>query len=164
MPEDCHKAIKLALELTQKEDLGGKWSTLVDTWIRFEGTHNYTGSSKLPTTDRPPAVGDWVQRARSPKYYPDLHVDEYAISFWKWWICLQPDWRRIEQDTTLRAIGGSWKTLDKPGTNGWPSIIAGLFFWGKALGKGSDKVASWSLAVDDACWVLQQLCETRLVP
>ncbi|KDR66329.1 hypothetical protein GALMADRAFT_232569 [Galerina marginata CBS 339.88] len=161
LPKDCQLAITNTLDLVKRMSLGSRWDRLIDLWLRFESSHSFNGSSKLSTTARPSLIGEWVRRARSPTYCPPIDANEFDKEFWAWWAILQPDWRRITPRTAMRMTLGCWDALDKPGTNGWPSVVAALFFWGRAVRQGNLSTSSWKLAVDDATWVLDQLCGQR---
>lgn len=141
--------------------MGSKWVALVDTWVLFEASYDYKGASQLPTSNRPVEVKYWVARGRASTCKPDINVAKSQASFWRWWIALQPDWRKIKPDNASRDIGGDWSVIDKPGTNGWPSIVAALFFWGRELKKTKKPMVSWDLAVEDATWVLEMICRAR---
>ena len=79
------------------------------------------------------------------------------MDFWSWWCALQPEWRSIGEDVVSRKVGGGWDVLDKAGTNGLASVMAALFFWGIAVEEEGIGYDSWKLAVEDVCWVIQQL-------
>ena len=71
---------------------------------------------------------------------------------------LQPEWRIIGDGDAPRDIGGAWHELDVPGVNGFPSVVAALYFWGLALGSAWRTSPSWGMAVDDVYFVLNELC------
>ncbi|KDR64946.1 hypothetical protein GALMADRAFT_82494 [Galerina marginata CBS 339.88] len=159
LPKDCEPAIKNTLDLVKRTALGDRWDRLVSQWLRFERSYKFKGSSRLSTTARPPLIKEWIQRARVSTYSPSIDTAEFRTEFWAWWAVLQPEWRKITVDTTSRLALGGWEALDKPGPNGWPSIVAALFFWGRALHLANRSTSSWKLAVDDVIWVLENLCQ-----
>ena len=133
-------------------------------WVQYEKYYDFNGSSHLKATNRPQEVGEWIQRARSPSFRPNIDLQTYEERFWKWWAALQPEWRTIDQNAPSRSVEGGWEALDKPGKNGLTSVVAALFFWGFHLGDQRELTSSWVLARDDVCWVLNQLraqCSSR---
>ncbi|KDR79066.1 hypothetical protein GALMADRAFT_64225, partial [Galerina marginata CBS 339.88] len=131
LPKDCQPAVKNTLDLVKRTPLGVRWDRLVDLWLRFEGSYEFEGSSRLSTTSRPSLIGEWVRRARVPTYSPSIDTGEFGAEFWA------------------------------PGTNGWPNIVAALFFWGRAHYLANQSTSSWKLAVKDVIWVLENLCQLR---
>jgi hypothetical protein len=77
------------------------------------------------------------------------------------WIALQPIWRVIttplDSSTPLpsREIAGSWHELDKPGQNGFLSVIGALNWWGKACQDQCTNNVLWLTAVTDVQWVME---------
>ncbi|KDR65475.1 hypothetical protein GALMADRAFT_81806 [Galerina marginata CBS 339.88] len=128
-PTNSQPFIKDAVKMFSSGKFGEEWDAAIATWLRFEHTYAHKSSTKIrfAANLRPVAVGDWIQRARSIK------------------------WRPAELDE-----GGEWDALNKPGANGWVSVIAALFFWGDAL--GDTQSVSWTRAVEDVTWVLEQMC------
>ncbi|PPQ97109.1 hypothetical protein CVT26_001077 [Gymnopilus dilepis] len=164
VPEDCDQSLAAALKLLTSSSLGVKFDALIAMWLRFEGAHGYKGFTKrINTVQRPSVIGDWIQRARSSTFAPVFDVEEFGTHFWTWWSNLQPTWRKITANTTAREVDGGWDALDKPGGNGWPSIVAALFFWGRRLGGARVEGVSWDIAVDDVCWVLSELHRRHVV-
>lgn len=126
---DCDPAIKATLSLLRSENWGEEWEKTVTAWLQFEGTHGFNGCSRILSTNRPVVIAAWIRCARSSTYKPRLNVNNMEHDFWAWWAALQPDWRVIQAGTTARDVLGDWAALDKPGANGWPSIVASLFYW-----------------------------------
>ncbi|KDR70911.1 hypothetical protein GALMADRAFT_144381 [Galerina marginata CBS 339.88] len=153
LPDDANAAIKLTLELAKAGDWGQGWEGMLAAWLRFEEAHGFNGTSRLGAAHRPASISEWIQRARSPGYRPQFDTKEFQTDFWKWWIALQPGWRRIKAGTTSRDITGDWGTLDKPGANGLASVVAALFFWGYGLGERRKASSSWTSAVDDVSFL-----------
>ncbi len=126
--------VSKALELFQSTSLGPEWDNLVSSWLRFEQTAECVGVSKLGTQNRPPAVGEWIQRARSPTFHPNIdNLEIYSSNFSAWWRSLQPAWRLDGATDLLRRSEGDWTHLQRSGVNGLLSVVAGLFFWGSAV-------------------------------
>jgi len=143
--------------------LGGTWESAVAAWLRYEATYAYHGASRatFPAKYRPKAISDWIQRRRSVKWRPGLlNLEEYQKGYWSWWRSLQPTWRKFEADTTARDTG-DWAAMDKPGVNGWLNVVVALFLWGNALREARADFGSWHHVVEDATWVLEQLCLHR---
>jgi hypothetical protein len=134
--------------------LGLAFQNLVDAWLRYEVANDYQDDAKLGTTSRPACISAWIQRARSPKWRPNLagQLDKLGSDFWSWWGSLQPEWR-----VEFQRSNGDWEVLRKPGANGLVSVLAALFFWGTALGDGCKDTVDWCQAVADMQWVLEQL-------
>ncbi|PPQ97627.1 hypothetical protein CVT26_002550 [Gymnopilus dilepis] len=157
------------VRLTYQLALGGrswgpKWEALLAAWLEFEASYEFQGgdSSKLGSTHRPSIIGDWIRRHRLATWRPSFDPFEFEERFWMWWKSLQPAWRTIDQEAPSRLVEGGWEVLDKAGTNGIASVVAALFFWGHCLGAGRESTqTSWIHAVEDASWVLQQLCAHR---
>jgi len=92
-------------------------------------------------------------------------IDEFAKSFWAWWKGLQPGWRDVGQTpgilTSIHQQGdGSWSVLNKPGKNGFLTVLSTLSWWGQALRvgeAGEPEMVEWLAAVSDVDWVLAQM-------
>ncbi|KJA26036.1 hypothetical protein HYPSUDRAFT_133378, partial [Hypholoma sublateritium FD-334 SS-4] len=135
-PNGCPSWVTNALELLRSEDFGEEWDSLIVAWLKFEGKSGYQGSAKLGTHHRPRVIADWIQRARSPKYRPEVkNINTLAADFIAW-----------------------WKGIRRPGINGLLSIVAGLFFWGHAI-RDAKPVAKerWLESVNDVSFVIAQL-------
>jgi len=113
--------------------------------------------------NRPPQIEWWISRAR--KRDPVISdISKFSVSWWSWWIGLQPSWRNIEPSVgTLgdshRVVTGDWSCLDKPGLNGFLSVVTSLHWWGKAV-SGTDGVVEWLRAVKDVHWVMSCMLST----
>lgn len=86
-------------------------------------------------------------------------IVEFAEDWWKWWIGIQPDGRRLEEvvgplTSENRVAISDWSCLDKPGQNGFFSVLAALGWWGLAL-KSNVGLEEWSCAMDDVCWAME---------
>ncbi|PPQ78995.1 hypothetical protein CVT26_003941 [Gymnopilus dilepis] len=163
LPEDCHPGLKNTLKMATSVSWIRVWQLMTAEWVRFEKLNNFEESSKkLKPTNRPAAVGDWIKRARSSTYRPNIDVNKFQSDFWAWYCNIQPKWRSISDGNTPMEVRGKWDEVDVPGVNGWPSVVAALFFWGVALGQARNQSDSWYSAVNDAYWVLNQLCGSRL--
>jgi hypothetical protein len=109
-----------------------KWSALISTWMCFEVAHSFQG--KLAATGRPACVGDWISRARNPKWRP-VPSKSLPKEVEKWWAELQPDFRIADNGQLLLDMQGEvgspddWVHLQQAGINGVVSIVAALFFW-----------------------------------
>jgi len=72
--------------------------------------------------------------------------------------------RKIEKNRGKRNIAcilGDWAALDKPGQNGFLSVLAVLSWWGQSL--LCDSVPTdfqWLAACDDILWVLNSMLES----
>lgn len=80
---------------------------------------------------------------------------------------MQPAWRKLkipassEPISALRQVDGSWEELDKPGLNGFFSVVAALNWWGAHTDFGAGRCELWHAAVADVCWVMRQIIESR---
>ncbi|KAF9540849.1 hypothetical protein CPC08DRAFT_770728 [Agrocybe pediades] len=64
IPSDAEPWFKKAMEMLRGgEDLGPRWSYLLDVWTEFEHINGYREVSKLKNTHRPKCIADWIQRA-----------------------------------------------------------------------------------------------------
>jgi len=149
----------MAMKKLQSQDIDPRFLTLVHTWGAFEVKEGYKEIGKLDAKHRPMEIGDWIQRGRNEKWNaPNLRADKYQLQFTKWWYHLQPDWRR-ENDTDVAwgSIVGDLTYLRKPGTNGLLSVVAGLFFWGLKVKKGTADWNQFIVCVDDVQAILSAL-------
>ncbi|KJA13978.1 hypothetical protein HYPSUDRAFT_209087 [Hypholoma sublateritium FD-334 SS-4] len=119
-----------ALSLLRATDLGPEWGEMIDRWLEFERRSDFQGTGKLTTHSRPRAVSDWIQRARSPKYRPEIkNVAGFANGFSAWWGAMQPSWRMNDSDGNASDDDRDWEKIRHPGINGLLSVVAALFFW-----------------------------------
>ena len=161
LPEGCDPSFRNTLTMLNSVSWGMQWDLLTVEWLRFEAIYNFQGKSKLKSHGRPAAIGQWIKRARASTYMPAIDVKKFQADFWIWWADLQPDWRIVEDGLVEMHNGGSFAALDVPGPNGWPSIVVALYFWGVALGDKRPSCSSWAVAVNDASWVLTQICASH---
>ncbi|KDR65402.1 hypothetical protein GALMADRAFT_148715 [Galerina marginata CBS 339.88] len=102
---------KNALEMLQDEKLRGKaqWGELLKAWAAFESQEKYNGTTKLKSKHRPGLVGNWIRRARSAKWRPDLvDIPQFTVEFSQWWASLQPDWRlSIDDEVLFEEVGAA---------------------------------------------------------
>jgi hypothetical protein len=138
------------------EDMGGQWGKLVTLWQDFEVKHEFREAGKLSPRGRPKCIADWIQRARSPAFRPDINPT-YASEFSTWWTNLQPAWRTEGGGGELARGTGDLEGLRRPGVNGLLSVVAALFFWGVSLGKDREECGAWGTGVDEVAWVLSAL-------
>jgi hypothetical protein len=94
---------------------------------------------------------------------PDVQPEAYGKSFTKWWIALQPTWRRTEDGNLSKDTPDDekWGGLLKGGTAGIYTVVVALSWWVKALANYADG-GDASTAVRDVTWVLDQLGGTLL--
>ncbi len=149
--------------MLRSKDLGGGWLDLVSIWSRFEKAAGYMEAGILSSEGRPPCVGAWIARARSPRYQPALsrsNLEDLDRSFWRWWTALQPIYRQgLSNDGhVLSQTSGDMEGIRRPGRNGLLSVLAALWFWGSTPQvELSTTLGSWASAVDDVSWVLEEL-------
>ncbi|KAF9491476.1 hypothetical protein BDN71DRAFT_1433914 [Pleurotus eryngii] len=117
------------------------WFRLLSVFSHFEASTEFENlSAKLPTLHRPEEIAWWVNRAR--KAYPMIHdVDAFSTKWWQWWIAMQPEWRKIKDnsltmerrhcafDKSVSCAIDAWDKLDRPGQNGFLNLICCLGWW-----------------------------------
>jgi len=145
--------------MMRSKELGAQWIQLVKAWEAFKVKLDFKESKKLSTTSCPEAVKAWIQRARAPAWMPAIvDTTAYEADFKLWWASVQPKWRKSSAGKVVFArVDGDWEEIRRPGLNGLLSIMAGLYFWGTALGKGDDGQKGWKQAVADCQVALNAL-------
>ena len=145
--------------LSPEISLGERWAELVELWAAFEKKEGFAERGKLPPNHRPQAIGEWIQRARSPTWRPDItNIPKFEKDFRAWWLFLQPKWW-VGVKGTIRneSIDGNWDALWKPGLNGVVSLLAALFYWGRVAQKNAKHCEVWVAHVEECIVVLHQL-------
>lgn len=163
--------------MLESETLGQEWSDLIQAWIRFEETAGGDIKGSVPAKGRPPAVGEWIQRARNPRYRPIItDTKDFGSKHMAWWKSFQPDWR-VPSNDNLELLGdngelvlddskficnddGDLEGLRQPGANGLLSVLASLYFWGSAVKDSGKKSRKWAQSVEDCSYVLCRLAST----
>ena len=131
--------------------------SLLKVYISFELADRSCIRSSHSTTHRPAAIGWWTSRARPNRSPPYDSLKSFTKSITKWWISLQPHWRKIKPGTVSR-IEGDWEFIYKPGVNGFLNVVILAYWWARILGeRGCDVDATYSWFVSDVEWVLSQL-------
>lgn len=154
--------LKSAISMVETEELGGSWSLLVEAWLAFERKGHKQTSSILNSTYRPPAIRDWIQRARSVSYRPVItSTVDFEEAYMSWWKELQPPWRMsCSGEIVYSKVDGDWGGMRTAGRNGLLSVVAALFFWGVALKKTKktpQEDKGWKVGTDDCLRVLNGL-------
>ncbi|KAK7015546.1 SERTA domain-containing protein 3 [Paramarasmius palmivorus] len=116
---------------------------VVVNWLRLEEAGNYgaEGSVRLSTQGRPRAVADWIARARSQLWRPDLstleRLERYNDEFVEWFKTCSPEWRERSEHGILmsRKAGQDWSIMERFGPNGLASLVAALAWWKEAVEK-----------------------------
>ncbi|KDR65397.1 hypothetical protein GALMADRAFT_81901, partial [Galerina marginata CBS 339.88] len=121
---DAPKWFKNTLSMLQTDSasFGPRWKQLVALWAGFEEKAEYSGSGRLKSANRPSAVSNWIQRARSSKWRPEI--------------------KNV-------VVGGDWEVLRSPGVNGLVSVLAALFYWGLGVSAAQDGDEKWAAYVAD---------------
>lgn len=121
---------------------------------------------------RPDELTEWIACARpwtdrQPGKIRDL--ERFASRFKEWWGEVQPEGRR--KDSLGRFIQHDepevdWDEIRFSGKNGLFTAVAGLCFWGQALGSDEARLfcVDWFDCVSDVSWVLNELVRTSLLP
>ncbi|KAJ7034650.1 hypothetical protein C8F04DRAFT_932620, partial [Mycena alexandri] len=129
-------------------------------------------NQELGKVNRPPAVSNWIGRARGSRARPETDTAPkiaslavYEREWWKWWAGLQPAWRaqasgrsdRFSRTAYPPQQRENWHPLRVPGQNGVLSIVASLYWWGlkNQAEVERENEESWAEAVADVKWMLQ---------
>jgi hypothetical protein len=149
----------------KEANLGEKWEELLVKYVAIETRAKFVNPKgamhALSSDKRPTEVEWWIGRAR--KLQPAIkNIPKFETSFWAWWKALQPRWREVRDVPGVlthahRQGDGDWSELDKPGQNGFLTVISLLSWWGQALRGGSLGMVEWQAAADDVNWVLTQM-------
>ncbi|KAJ7678248.1 hypothetical protein DFH06DRAFT_975852 [Mycena polygramma] len=159
-----------------KAELGDTYNGLLRLLIGVERSYGFiVGSPRgLTSTNRPIQVSKWVGQGRglrggwmSNGVGPTIDsVAVFDAEWWKWWGAMQPGWRvkdvgtpgRFTRGTYAAADKANWASLRHPGQNGIVSLVATLYWWGKAVQKGGrEERESWAEAVADVKWMVKGL-------
>jgi len=149
--------------------LGQKWESILSKYVAIEARAEFIspkGATHAFSSDKRPAkVEWWIARARKPK--PVIKgIAKFTDSFWAWWKGLQPKWRGVDSVDGPLTIAhrhfqspgeGGWMVLNKPGQNGFLTVISLLSWWGQALQDENIGMAGWEAAVEDVDWVLMRM-------
>ena len=148
----------------KEADLGKKWENLLVKYVDLEARSGFASprgiKHALTSNKRPAEVEWWIGRAR--KSQPVIEdVPKFAESFWAWWKGLQPMWRDVSQTsgilTSVHQQGdGDWVELQKPGQNGFLTVMSLLCWWGQVSCTEAEMV-EWRAAIEDVDWVLAQI-------
>ena len=147
-------------KLFSDKGLGKEWDELIEMWAMFEAKEGYKGVGRPTTSGRPEVVSQWISRARSVTWRPNiLDIKGYEAKYNEWWKRLQPDWRVVNGKVDVGLTQGNWESLRLPGLNGFLSIIASLFYWGLGLQGEMARHNAWLSAVRD-CHLVVSLLST----
>ncbi|KAJ7772553.1 hypothetical protein DFH07DRAFT_733840 [Mycena maculata] len=148
------------------EDLGPHFDGLIAAWTHLEDASRYEqGPTNLPNKGRPKQVGSWIAGRHRKMDGEELTVSDpgaYTVKWQAWWDSLQPTWRTRDSDGAWSVMGEygmggrEWGPLYQWGVNGTLSILASLYFWGRAVRNDSEgQQVPWELAVWDVAWMLE---------
>ncbi len=141
------------------QSYGNEFAHAIRLWTELERSYGWETSVKgLSAKERPAAVGEWLRLCRRVhEKVPKLPtVDEYATSWWTWWVGLQPDWRATDgDDRPLMSGEGPWDDLVQPGQNGMLLVLISLVWWHGIMTDASR--SAWEAAVREVGWVLEQM-------
>ncbi|KAG1794443.1 uncharacterized protein HD556DRAFT_1443005 [Suillus plorans] len=161
LPTNSPAWIREAIEYLTAPQLPSRYNALLTTFLELEKSSGFSsekGTASLSSKDRPLAIHWWISRARTGQ--PPI-PENFGTAFWSWWCGIQPAWRNISpSDEVPRHNGNDWSLLDKPGKNGFWSVLAALKWWGCANSTGCDDPL-WHTAVDDVKWVMERITEFR---
>ncbi|KAJ7511244.1 hypothetical protein B0H11DRAFT_2215083 [Mycena galericulata] len=167
LPSNCPVWLSESIAWLMAEDIGCHFSSLLAALVKLETKYGFDEDNrgKLPTAFRPAQVYSWIKggRGKKTKAPPCINnVDLYAKQWAEWWDSMQPAWRTRDADGHW-SVGGSWGPADQwdpleaPGPNGCLSVVASLFFWGRAKTQSEELRSQWDRAVQDVVWMLEGL-------
>ena len=170
LTDSCPECFRTAFNYLQQPNLGQVFCDLLELYFRLEessGFANKKGTAHaLSSKHRPDAVHWWISHARTSRP-PVRDVNMFAKEFWTWWCALQPAWRKLSIPSSTQlaftpcTIAGEWTIMDKPGANGFLSVLAALNWWGAQIKVDGAESYLWHAAVADVRWVIEQLIEAR---
>jgi hypothetical protein len=142
-----------ALTMLKTVDGGASWTRLLDVWSEFEAQEEYFEVQPLDCVDRPLPLTIWMKRHRSSTWRPPVtDMAGFERHFMKWWANLQPDWR-VADGKVLRDLTGDFSVLKRPGTNGFLTVLVGLFYW-----HVTDEISleeDWLTIVEDCVTIIE---------
>ncbi|KAJ7649147.1 hypothetical protein DFH06DRAFT_918972, partial [Mycena polygramma] len=176
-PNEAEAWFKARYAEVSKKDLGDSFNAVLRLFIELERGYRWTvGAVRgLSSTNRPSQVASWVSLGRGgrggwisngvgPKI---VSLAVFDAAWWAWWKELQPKWRvqdggrpgRFTRDTYPPRRKENWSSLRHPGQNGVLSLVATLYWWGKAVEQAGEREdrESWAEAVTDVKWMLRGL-------
>ncbi|KAG2354444.1 hypothetical protein BDR07DRAFT_1306095, partial [Suillus spraguei] len=139
------------------------YTALLMTFLELEKSSGFLsgkGSASLSSKDCPPAIYWWISRARTGQ--PPIPKN-FGMLFWSWWCGIQPAWQNMSPSASFGAPqhnSNDWSLLDKPGKNGFWSVLSMLKWWGCTNGTGCDDPL-WHAAMNDVKWVMECIMEFR---
>ncbi|KAK6975114.1 hypothetical protein R3P38DRAFT_3238013 [Favolaschia claudopus] len=144
-----------------KDDLGCHYHALVAAWTRMEVASRFEFSpTNLSAKLRPKEVGLWISSSRRVEQVV-TDPTAYALQWQQWWDSLQPSWRirgvdgRWVVSEKYGAGGKEWGSLYRWGINGVLTIVASLYFWGRAVRLDAEMCAIWEAAMQDVVWIFE---------
>ncbi|KAJ7223222.1 hypothetical protein GGX14DRAFT_557803 [Mycena pura] len=139
-------------EQLEAAELGAPWKVLLDVWYSREESSGFVSPREShKAKKRPPQVGEWVARGRSPRYSPSIpDPAKFGAQWHAWWVDINPAWRQ-PAGRLIQVGEGEWDGLDIPGANGFSNVLMCLKWWADAArGSPGEK---WAEAVADVTWV-----------
>ena len=157
IPESLTGKYNIHAYLSEVKESG--FQDLLKNYISFELTDRSNIRGALSTTNRPKAVGWWSGRSRPDRLPPYDSLKSFAASIVKWWIALQPSWRKIQPGEVSR-VGGNWQRLYQPGTNGLLNVVVLAYWWAKILEQREIAIdGTYIWFISDVTWVLSELTD-----
>ncbi len=162
-----------------------EWRKVLETYTQLETQSNFYNPTErgnsLSAKDRPAEIAWWIARARGPMTVEIDDRDKFGSTWWKWWKSMQPSWRDVDEDIELQRrhqdyhpsvchAPGAWSSMDKPGQNGFLSVVASLAWWGRAFTDAhpdadwvmvDEDAPTWILAARDVVWVMECILASR---
>ncbi|KAF8833846.1 hypothetical protein BDN67DRAFT_985753 [Paxillus ammoniavirescens] len=163
------QAEKPESHLDPTDHLPAKYQELLSVYVKLENSSGFStekgAAYALSSKARPEALHWWISRV--PTGTPPIRsLDKFCTEFWTWWQTLQPKWRVLPVPLqpctlhTLRDVAGKWNELDKPGLNGFLSVITTLKWWGLGILQGGGATDLWDAMLDDVHWVMDQIVDS----
>ncbi|KAK7016442.1 SERTA domain-containing protein 3 [Paramarasmius palmivorus] len=128
-PPSAPVYVEKTLMLARSVGIDMDFRRMLRLWLRIDGAAGFEGNDRLTADYRPVGVQDWIARARSPNYRPDMSdLIGFYDTFLRWFKACMPDWRKDENRgiRLTRDPNGAWETLRKTGPNGIVSFVAVL--------------------------------------
>jgi hypothetical protein len=155
-------------------NLGVEYRDIVSKWLNLERTTTWESPPLgLKPENQPNALSVW-QKKRYSGREPDFSAIEFVASFsvevWRWWISLQPEWRRIApggklSSPNLKVVRTDWILLDKKGVNGWFGLLVCMKWWGLGLNYMTEEQEElkrdWVRAIHDISVMMDGLVAYR---
>jgi hypothetical protein len=155
-----------ALDSVTATPLSDGLQEIVRLFVEVETVYKFEwGKRSFASEGRPALLTKWVRGGRWRRPAPSVtNIGEFSTVWWQWWVSLQPGWRKFEPGgrPCIGVYGNDWDCLKMPGPNGWLSVVATLFWWGRAIKNEVDE-KEYTIALKDVNFMMQGLLENLKV-